>query len=138
MLSNTAETKPSPKAVCHDAAGRCSTGIIEAVSTRHSRKIVPRSVAGNTLQSGRRRGAAVNSAIHTAAPSNGRRSVQAGNRRLLTTLTVMASPRVQTTTPTRPQSTRTCSVSRRTIGDQACCCRAAGMPNTTSATPAAM
>src|SRR5215470_17478164 len=41
MLSNTAETKPSPRAVCHDAAGSFSTGIIEAQVTSASRKMVP-------------------------------------------------------------------------------------------------
>src|SRR5688572_32013570 len=41
MLSNTAETKPSPNAVCHDAAGSRSTGISDAHSTSASRNTVP-------------------------------------------------------------------------------------------------
>ena len=33
MLSNTAETKPSPSATFHDASGSLCTGIIDAAST---------------------------------------------------------------------------------------------------------
>ena len=58
MLSNTAETNPRPSAVCHDATGSFSTGIIEAAVTSASKKIVPLNVSGITAQSGRRNGAA--------------------------------------------------------------------------------
>ena len=35
MLSNTAETKPRPSAVCHEAAGSFSTGIIDGSEAAH-------------------------------------------------------------------------------------------------------
>ena len=54
MLSNTDERNPKPRAVCHDAAGRCSTGIIEAIKTSASRKIAPLEAADSASQSGRR------------------------------------------------------------------------------------
>src|SRR5436305_1397284 len=41
MLSKTADTKPRPSAVCQEATGSRSTGIIEAAVTSASRKIVP-------------------------------------------------------------------------------------------------
>ena len=57
MLSNTAETKPRPNVVCHDAGGSCSTGIIDAASTSDSRNTAPRAASGSSSQSGRRIGA---------------------------------------------------------------------------------
>ena len=137
MLSNTAETKPSPSAVDHDAIGKRSTGIIDAASTRLSRKVEPLSVAGSTDQSGRRHAAVATIAIQTAAPRNGKRSAYSGNCTLVRTFTAMAASRIVATMPTRPQSTLMRLLLCFTIGEYECCCSAAGMPQTTSATPAA-
>ena len=71
MLSNTADTKPRPSAVCQDASGSFSTGIIEAQVTSASRKIVPLKVSGMTSQSGRRSGAVTRITTHTARPITG-------------------------------------------------------------------
>ena len=56
MLSNTADTKPRPSVDCGEAAGRLSTGIIEAASTSDSRNTAPFAAAGITVKSGRRHG----------------------------------------------------------------------------------
>ncbi len=89
-------------------------------STRHSRKIVPRSVAGNTRQSGRRSGAATSSADpHRGAQE--RQAVRPGGEPQVARDIDRRSraPGSRRRSPTRPQSTGTCSVSRRTIGDAA-------------------
>ena len=83
-MSNTAETKPSPSAVCHEAAGSFSTGIIEAAVTSASRKIVPLKVSGITFQSGARRPAVRRMTAQTAIPRTGsgiekRREFQVGD-----------------------------------------------------------
>jgi hypothetical protein len=78
MLSKTAETKPRPSAVCHDAAGSFSTGIIEAQVTNESRKTVPLKVSGSTPQSGCRKGTANRMAAHTAKPMTGHSSNTSG------------------------------------------------------------
>ena len=54
MLSNTDDKKPSPSAVCHEASGSCSTGIIDAESTSDSRNSEPFSASGSSDHSGRR------------------------------------------------------------------------------------
>ena len=41
MLSNTAETKPRPKAVCQEATGNFSTGIIERTSPARAGRCCP-------------------------------------------------------------------------------------------------
>ena len=74
MLSNTAEMKPRPIAVCQDAAGSLSTGIMEAQVTSASRKIVPLVASGNRLQSGLRNGAVTRIASPTATPMKGKLS----------------------------------------------------------------
>ena len=105
MLSNTAETKPKPKAVCHDAAGKCSTGIIDAIVTSESKKIVPFIAPGNSDQSGLRSGTASKIATHTATPITGNWSSTAGKYRFATTLASTAATRMKATMPTRVQST---------------------------------
>src|SRR6266516_4734584 len=55
MLSKTADTNPRPRAVFQDAPGNFSTGIIEAVNTRDSRKMELRNAGGITFQSGARK-----------------------------------------------------------------------------------
>jgi hypothetical protein len=50
-LSKTAEIKPKARADTHEAAGNCSTGIMEAQSTRDSRKMEPLIVSGINSQS---------------------------------------------------------------------------------------
>ena len=94
MLSNTAETKPRPSAVCQDASGSFSTGIIDAEVTSASRKIVPLKVSGMISQSGRRNGAAARITTHTASPITGMASSSAGNFRLAITLARMATTRM--------------------------------------------
>ena len=71
MLSNTDERNPKPRAVCHDAAGRCSTGIIEAIKTSPSRKIAPLEAVGSASHSGRRSFTDRKIAIHAATPRKG-------------------------------------------------------------------
>src|SRR5258708_19036627 len=97
MLSNTAERNPRPKAVSQDAAGSFSTGIIAAVVTRASRKIVPLKVAGRRDQSGLRKGAETRIATHTAAPITGKRSSASGKRRFAPTLATIATTRLKAT-----------------------------------------
>ena len=72
MLSNTEERKPRPSAVCHDAAGSFSTGIIEAHSTSESRKIEPLQRAGQQLPVGRTQRRGHQDRQATAAPRNGK------------------------------------------------------------------
>ncbi len=105
MLSNTADTKPSPIAVCQDAAGSFSTGIIVADKTSDRRKILPLKLSGSTSQSGRRRGTLKRSAITTDAPIKGKRSETSGNFTFITTLVTMAATRMKNTIPSRIQST---------------------------------
>ena len=72
MLSNTADTKPSPIATCHDASGSLCTGIIDAASTSDSRNTAPRERAGQLAPSaGARSGTQTRIATQTAAPMNG-------------------------------------------------------------------
>src|SRR6185437_12334287 len=93
----TAETKPSPSAVCQEASGSFSTGIIEAEVTNASRKSVPLQVAGNTFQSGARNGAVTRIATQTARPITGRLSSRAGYLRLAMTLAPIAVRRMTAT-----------------------------------------
>src|SRR5258705_5243624 len=104
MLSKTAERNPRPKAVCQEAAGSFSTGIIAAQATSESRKIVPLNVAGITFQSGARSGIEARIAAHTASPITAARSSQTGNQTLATTLPTMAATRMNPTLSPRGQS----------------------------------
>src|SRR5258707_15553404 len=119
MLSKTAERNPRPKAVCQEAAGSFSTGIIAAQATSESRKIVPLNVAGITFQSGARSGIEARIAAHTASPITGARSSQTGNQTLATTFATMAATRMNATMPTRAQSTRTPAGASFMIGEYA-------------------
>src|SRR3954469_13554668 len=101
MLSNTAETKPRPIAVCQDAAGSFSTGISDAQVTSASRKIVPLKVSGITFQSGLRHGVVTSRTTQTDAPMIGKASSAAGNRRLAITLDRIATIRIANTITTR-------------------------------------
>src|SRR5262245_49066429 len=67
ILSNTAETKPRPSVVCHDAAGSFSTGMSEAQVTSASRNTDPLNASGSRPQSGRRAAAVARMATQTAA-----------------------------------------------------------------------
>src|SRR5690242_12611709 len=138
MLSNTAETNPSPSATCHEASGSLCTGIIDAASTNESRKIEPLSAPGNSLQAGRRSGTHTSSAAHTAAPMNGKRSDHALNFTLTTTFTTIAVTRMNATMNTRAPSMRTLDDASFTMGEYRCCCSEAGMPKITIAIDAAM
>src|SRR5688572_20198427 len=116
MLSNTDDKKPRPNAVCHEAAGNCSTGIIDALNTSESKNTEPLKAPGNRLHSGLRSRAVSSSATHTAAPRNGNRSDTALKRRFTVTLTTTAATRMNATTPTRTQSTGGCEASYFWIG----------------------
>jgi len=72
MLSNTDERKPRPNALCHDASGSRSTGIIDAMVTSERRKIVPFRVSGSSDHSGVRNGAVSRSAAQMDAPITGK------------------------------------------------------------------
>src|SRR5207247_8627323 len=74
MLSKTADTNPRPRAVFQDATGNASTGIIEAVNTRDSKKKEPRYAGGITCQSGARNIIHTRIADHTATPIQAKRS----------------------------------------------------------------
>jgi hypothetical protein len=74
MLSNTADTTPSPNAVWGDASGRPATGIIEAATTSASRNTALRTALGITDQSGRRHGVSSRIMPITVAPMNGNAS----------------------------------------------------------------
>src|ERR1017187_6560001 len=106
MLSNTAETKPRPKAECQDAAGSASTGIIDAQVTRDSRKIDPLLASGSSSQSGLLSGTLNRIAAHTAAPMNGKGTEGSLNSTLTITLATIAQIRISATMPARGQSTR--------------------------------
>jgi len=71
-LSNTADKNPRPNVEYHDAGGSFSTGIIEAVSTSASKKILPLKAPGIIDQSGFLRGIKINKAIQTDTPINGK------------------------------------------------------------------
>ncbi len=137
MLSNTDEMKPRVKADCQEAGGSFSTGIIEAQVTRASRKIEPLRASGIRLHSGFLTGMAASSTTHTATPRKGKWSAASANFRLTVTLVATAPTRMAPTTPTRAQSMWCAAWMLRRIGWCRCCCRAAGKPNTSSATAAA-
>src|SRR5690348_15236791 len=117
MLSNTAETNPKPIATLHDASGSVSTGIIDAANTSERRKMLPLSAPGSSSQWGRRRGTHSNSATHTAAPMNGKRSEISVNRTLTTTLATIAVIKIAATMNTRAQSIETPTGGSRVIGE---------------------
>src|SRR5512134_221808 len=105
MLSKTAETKPRPSAVSHEAAGSFSTGIRDAQVMSDSRKMLPLKDSGSSDQSGLRKGTQARIATHTAAPMKGKLSETAGNLRLTNTFAPIAAARIAATIPTRVQST---------------------------------
>ena len=78
MLSNTADTKPRPNAVCHDASGSFSTGIIDAASTSDSRKTLPLNAPGQLAPRGRADGGAEQQHHPHCGADEGK---AAGNRR---------------------------------------------------------
>jgi hypothetical protein len=61
-----------PKVVCHEAVGRCSTGISDAEATKASRKIEPPNERGSSDQFDERTGTAAKIPTHVAAPMNGK------------------------------------------------------------------
>ena len=105
MLSNTAETKPSPSAVCQEAAGSFSTGISEAQRISESRKMLPLNAPGSTDHCGLRQSAVMASATHTPAPMNGKRSESSAYFTFTSTFTAIAVTRMTATISTRGQST---------------------------------
>ncbi len=117
MLSNTAETKPRPSAVCQDAAGSFSTGISEAHTISERRNTLPLNAPGSSDHAGLRHSAAMEIAAHTPAPMNGKRSEYALNFTLTTTLTTIAASRMDATIATRGQSTRTPAAAPCVIGE---------------------
>src|SRR5574343_240576 len=100
-----------------EAWGNCSTGIIEAQSTRESRKIEPLMVSGISSQSCRRTGMVRMMAAQTATPMKGKCSASSVNL----TFTVMFVPTAKTsirpTMKMRPQSTWVCSWACLMIGE---------------------
>ena len=136
MLSNTADTKPSPSAVCHEAGGSLSTGIMDAHRIRESRKTLPLKAPANRLHSGRRQSAATRMAAHTPTPMNGKASDKWRKCKLTATFTPIAMSRMEATTTTRGQSTVIPAGASFVIGEYRCCRMAAGIPKITMATPA--
>src|SRR5262245_43734322 len=65
MLSKTAETNPSPNAVCQDASGRDFTGIRDAHHTRERRKTAPLAAPGSSPHAGLRKREPTRIATHT-------------------------------------------------------------------------
>src|SRR2546429_4895944 len=104
MLSNTAETKPKPSAVGHEAAGSFSTGINEAAVTNARRKIVPLKVSGITFQSGARSPAVSRMTAQTAMPRTGTESSRTGNFKLAGIFGASSSTRVATSMDAHAQS----------------------------------
>src|SRR5438445_12265501 len=100
MLLNTALTKPSPSAVCHDAAGNAFTGIIAAHVTSDNRKMLPLSAPGNRFHVGLRHGAVTMIAAHTARPITGQWSSMSGALTLNNTFTPNAVSRMIATIAT--------------------------------------
>src|SRR5690349_7609359 len=137
MLSNTAETNPSPNAVCHDGGGSCSTGISEADNTSASRTTVFLNAPGSSVQAGRRTGLATTIARNAARPTTGTRSGTAGKYTFAVTLAVIAAANVNSTMPSRGQSSGRACTASFTIGACAFCWNAAMRPHTTSAGSAA-
>src|SRR5690606_14792320 len=105
MLSNTAETQPRPKAVCHDAAGSVSTGISDAQVTSVSRNSVPFTDAGTTFQSVDTKSAETTIAIQT--PAAGKSS---------STFVAIAPTRISATTTSLRHLTSSPVTSSRWIG----------------------
>src|SRR5437868_11597020 len=106
MLSNTAETKPRPSAVCHDGAGSFSTGMSEAHRISDKRNTLPLNAPGSSDHWGLRHNAVTSSATHTPAPMNGNVSENCAYFTLTITLTTIAVMRISATIATRGQSTR--------------------------------
>ena len=138
MLSNTADKNPKPSAVCQDAIGKRSTGIIEAINTSESRKIALRNALGSTSQSGRRKEIDKRIATQTATPIKGNCSACCRNLTFTTTFVASASVRIRPTMPIRIQSRCTCSCTRFRMGKYLCCVIAAGIPKTINAVAAGM
>ena len=104
MLSNTADTKPSPSVVRGEGLGKRSTGIIEAIKTSESRKIELLRVRGSTSQSGRRIPMEITIAVQTATPMNGKLPECFGNFVFTVMFAATATTRISATIPIRIQS----------------------------------
>src|SRR6187200_2416026 len=128
MLSNKADTNPSPSVDCHEGGGSVATGIIDAQITSDNRNALLLSPSGSSCQSGRRIGAQIKSPAHAAAPITGNRSSAAGNARFVTTVVTMMTIKMNATTATRVQSIAIAARSLLTIGAYVCCWRAAIRP----------
>ena len=76
-------------------------------------------------------------ARQTATPMNGKLSACSVYLTLMKMLVEIADTRMKATIPTRVQSIRASGDASFRIGEYLCCCSAAGMPKTTSASPAA-
>src|SRR4030042_1750178 len=100
ILSNTAETKPSPSAVSQLGNGKDLTGIIDAAETSAMRKSAPRAAWGTTDQSGRAIGVERRMADATASPISGTSSRMWVSRRCAPTLAAIADASTKTTTAT--------------------------------------
>ena len=121
------EMKPSPNAVCHDATGSFSTGIMLAQSTSESRKMDPLNDSGTSDQCGLRSHAVPSRATQTAKPRNGARFEISWKFVFITTFTVTASPSTQSTTKTRAQSTFVPLSGSAWMGAYFCCMIESGM-----------
>src|SRR5215208_439500 len=137
MLSKTAETKPNPSAVGQLAAGSLSTGIMEAVVTSASRKMVPLNVSGITDQSGRLKAAVRRMTAQTARPSTGIVSRSAGNFRFAVMLEASAARRIAATIKTLILWIFSPDGGFFTIGENRCCWIEAGTAKMSIATIAA-
>ena len=81
MLSNTAETKPSPNVVCGDAAGRLVYRHHRGRDHQRQQEHAPlRSAPGTTFQSGRRHGVSSRMTPTTVAPMYGNASPLLGRQ----------------------------------------------------------
>ncbi len=133
MLSKTADRKPSPNAVCR---GRRERRLRPASWSRRGparaghAPLNPRAGGAPVGLADRR---ALRSASQTATPMNGKLSACSVYLTLMKMLVAIADTRMKATIPTRAQSIRTPGEASLRIGEYLCCCSAAGMPKTTSA-----
>src|SRR5437870_4290326 len=102
MLSKTAETKPRPKAVCHDAEGSSLTGISDAHQTSESRNTHPLSAPGISPQAGFRRSEPTRIAAHT--PYQGPPAKKPAHGPLNIAFAKIAAARIRATIPSWAQS----------------------------------
>ena len=105
MVNNNRSRNETAFTVSIEAKEGISTGISAAHITSDSRKMLPLTACGTTIQSGLRHTAAVRIAAHTAAPMNGNRSEMEAKRVFTTTLVATAETSISATIATRLQST---------------------------------